>query len=32
MANPVEIEEKIENESQKLDHWFDKFQKRSTIL
>lgn len=32
MATPVEIEEKIENESQRLDQWFDKFQKCSTIL
>ena len=32
MATPIEIEEKIKNESKKLDQWFEKFQKRSTQI
>lgn len=32
MATPIEIEEKIKNESKKLDQWFERFQKRSTQI
>lgn len=32
MATPVEIEEKIKDESKKLDQWFEKFQRHSILI